>query len=118
MGIFNVQQEGSSLQTAKKGAAAARRMLAEISNQPRVSLPWDKLLVSLECGGSDAMSGVTANVAMGAPRLSEMACGKQSVVILFDDISHLPQPMIWSLPCFKSYMLRASRMIKFSSSQL
>jgi hypothetical protein len=39
MGIFNVQQEGSSLQTAKKGAAAARRMLAEISNKPRVSLP-------------------------------------------------------------------------------
>jgi len=55
---------------------------------------------------------------VGAPRLSEMAHGKQSVVILFDDISHLPQPTIWSLPCSKSYMLRASRMIKFSSSQL
>jgi altronate dehydratase large subunit len=29
-------------------------------------MPWDRLLVGLECGGSDAMSGVTANVAMGA----------------------------------------------------
>ena len=79
MGIFNVQQEGGSLQTAKKGAAAARRMLAEISNHPQVSLPWDKLLVSLECGGSDAMSGVTANVAMGA--VSDWLAEKGATVI-------------------------------------
>jgi altronate dehydratase large subunit len=79
MGIFNVQQEGGSLQTAQKGAAAARRMLEEISNQPRVSLPWDRLLVSLECGGSDAMSGVTANVAMGA--VSDWLVEKGATVI-------------------------------------
>jgi altronate dehydratase large subunit len=79
MGIFNVQQEGGSLQTAQKGAAAARKMLAEISNQPRVSLPWDRLLVSLECGGSDAMSGVTANVAMGA--VSDWLVEKGATVI-------------------------------------
>jgi altronate dehydratase large subunit len=79
MGIFNVQQEGGSLQTAKKGAAAARRMLAEIGNQPRVSLPWDRLLVSLECGGSDAMSGVTANVAMGV--VSDWLVKKGATVI-------------------------------------
>jgi len=79
MGIFNVQQEGGSLQTAKKGAAAARRMLAEIGNQPRVSLPWDRLLVSLECGGSDAMSGVTANVAMGV--VSDWLVEKGATVI-------------------------------------
>jgi altronate dehydratase large subunit len=64
--IFNVQEDGGSLQTAKKGVAAARRMMAGISNQPRVPISWDNLLVSMECGGSDAMSGVTANVAMGA----------------------------------------------------
>jgi altronate dehydratase large subunit len=64
--IFNVQEDGGSLQTAKKGAAAARQMLTEISSQRRISIPWSKLLVSMECGGSDALSGVTANVAMGA----------------------------------------------------
>ena len=77
--IFNVQEEGGSLQTAEKGAAAARRMLAEINNQPRISLPWNKLLVSLECGGSDAMSGVTANVAMGA--VSDWLVKKGATVI-------------------------------------
>ena len=64
--IFNVQEDGGSLQTAIKGAAAARQMLTEISSQRRISIPWSKLLVSMECGGSDALSGVTANVAMGA----------------------------------------------------
>ena len=77
--IFNVQEDGGSLQTAKKGAAAARRILAEISSQSRVPFPWNKLLVSMECGGSDAMSGVTANVAMGA--VSDWLVEKGATVI-------------------------------------
>jgi len=77
--IFNVQEDGGSLQTARKGAAAARRILAEISSQSRVSFPWNKLLVSMECGGSDAMSGVTANVAMGA--VSDWLVEKGATVI-------------------------------------
>lgn len=63
--IFNVQECGSK-QTIKKGVAAARAMGAEISKQKREPFSWDKLLVAMECGGSDAMSGVTANVALGA----------------------------------------------------
>jgi len=77
--VFNVQEDGGSLLTARKGAAAARRLLAEVHTQPRVSLSWDRLLVSMECGGSDAMSGVTANVAMGA--LSDWLVGKGATVI-------------------------------------
>jgi altronate dehydratase large subunit len=77
--IFNVQEDGGSLQTARKGAAAALRILAEISSQSRVPFPWNKLLVSMECGGSDAMSGVTANVAMGA--VSDWLVEKGATVI-------------------------------------
>jgi altronate dehydratase large subunit len=77
--VFNVQEDGGSLETAKKGAAAARRMLVEISRQPRTALPWDQLLVAMECGGSDAMSGVTANVAMGA--VSDRLVEKGATVI-------------------------------------
>jgi len=76
--IFDVQESGS-LQTAKKGVEAARRMLAEIGGQQRVSMPWDKLLVAMECGGSDAMSGVTANVALGS--VSDWVVGKGGSVI-------------------------------------
>ena len=77
--IFNVQEDGGSPQTVKKGAAAARRILAEISSQSRVPFPWNKLMVSMECGGSDAMSGVTANVAMGA--VSDWLVEKGATVI-------------------------------------
>ncbi len=77
--VLNVQEDGGSLETSRKGIAAARRILSEISSQPRVSLPWDKLLIAMECGGSDAMSGVTANVAMGA--VSDWLVEKGATVI-------------------------------------
>jgi len=66
MAVFNVQEDGGSLETARKGAEAARKIMADISRQPRVPMPWDRLLAAMECGGSDAMSGITANVALGA----------------------------------------------------
>jgi altronate dehydratase large subunit len=78
--VLNVQEDGGSLETSRKGIAAARRILSEISSQPRVPLPWDKLLIAMECGGSDAMSGVTANVAMGA--VSDWLVEKGATVIL------------------------------------
>ena len=77
--VLNVQEEGGSLETARKGIAAARRILSEISSQPRIPLPWDKLLIAMECGGSDAMSGVTANVAVGA--VSDWLVEKGATVI-------------------------------------
>jgi altronate dehydratase large subunit len=77
--IFNVQTDGGSIETSRKGIAAARRMLADISSQPRVPVPWGKMLIAMECGGSDAMSGVTANVAIGA--VSDWLVEKGSTVI-------------------------------------
>jgi len=64
--VLNVQEDGGSLATARKGAAAARRLLEHLSTQRRVPLSWDKVFAGMECGGSDAMSGVTANVAIGS----------------------------------------------------
>lgn len=64
--ILNVQEDGGSLKTAEKGTLAARRILEETGRERRVPLPWEKLTVSMKCGGSDALSGVTANVALGA----------------------------------------------------
>ncbi len=54
-------------------------MLSEIKGQPRVPFSWDRLLVAMECGGSDAMSGVTANVALGA--VSDQLVEKGATVI-------------------------------------
>jgi len=40
-------------------------MSGRLSNQARVEVPFDKLVIGLECGGSDAFSGVTANPCVG-----------------------------------------------------
>ena len=77
--VFNVQTDGGSIETSRKGIAAARRMLADIGGQSRVTVPWDKILIAMECGGSDAMSGVTANVAIGA--VSDWLVEKGATVI-------------------------------------
>jgi len=64
--ILNVQDDGGSLKTVEKGVLAARGYLKELASASREPIAWEDLLVSIECGGSDAMSGVTANVAIGA----------------------------------------------------
>lgn len=63
---LNVQTDGGSMQTARKGAQTAQAYVNQLAAQKRVPMEWKDLLVGLECGGSDAMSGVTANVAVGA----------------------------------------------------
>lgn len=77
--VLNVQQDGGSLKTADKGIAAARQLIEELKNQPRVPIPWEKVMVAMECGGSDAMSGVTANVAIGS--VSDWLVEKGATVI-------------------------------------
>ena len=77
--VLNVQDDGGSLATAKKGAEAARRLLAHVAAQPRVPMPWADVFAGMECGGSDAMSGVTANVAIGA--VADWLVGQGAAVI-------------------------------------
>jgi len=60
-----IQQDGGSTATTAKGIETASRFLKELKDQPRVPAPVSELVVGLECGGSDALSGVTANPAVG-----------------------------------------------------
>ena len=43
----------------------AEKRLAELNRRTRVTRPASDLVVGLQCGGSDAFSGVTANPAVG-----------------------------------------------------
>ena len=45
--------------------ALAERKLARLNERRRTTCPASDLVVGLQCGGSDAMSGVTANPAVG-----------------------------------------------------
>ena len=62
---FYIQNEGGSRKAAAKGIEIARRMLADAAKQERKDFPVSEIRLGLECGGSDAFSGVTANPAVG-----------------------------------------------------
>ena len=63
--FLNVQTDGGSLKTAEKGAAIVRKMLEQAAGIEKKEFGLDKIILGLECGGSDALSGVTANPATG-----------------------------------------------------
>jgi altronate dehydratase large subunit len=60
-----IQESGGSAKTAELGASIARKLIQEMSRMKPVPLSFDRLTVGLECGGSDAFSGLTANPAIG-----------------------------------------------------
>jgi len=61
-----IQDNGGTMGTVEKGVAYVAEMLAEANRTARQPLPASKLILGLECGGSDAYSGITANPALGA----------------------------------------------------
>jgi altronate dehydratase large subunit len=61
-----IQKDGGSAAVTKKGIEVAQRLLSQVATQTRVPVPIADLVIGLECGGSDAFSGITANPALGA----------------------------------------------------
>jgi len=64
--VLNIQEKGGSIKTASEGVKIAKKLLEQAAETKRTECGWDKLSVGLECGGSDALSGVTANPMVGA----------------------------------------------------
>lgn len=62
---FGIQEEGGTVVTAEKAVRAAREMVAKASLEKRVPCDASDLFVAIECGGSDATSGIAANPAVG-----------------------------------------------------
>ena len=61
-----IQRDGGSAATTKRGIEIGRHFLSLARVQKRVRVPITELVLGLECGGSDAFSGITANPAVGA----------------------------------------------------
>ncbi len=63
---FNIQDTGGTAKTVARGVAIVHEMLAEANRVQRQTVPASHLTVGLQCGGSDGMSGISANPALGA----------------------------------------------------
>ncbi|MCF0253577.1 MAG: UxaA family hydrolase [Duodenibacillus sp.] len=63
---FGIQEEGGTVSTAAKAVRAARAMAADAGRLQREPCELSDLFVAIECGGSDATSGIASNPAVGA----------------------------------------------------
>ena len=96
-----IQDEGGTSATAKKGAEIANKMMRSADRSKRVKVSLEKLTVGLECGGSDAFSGVSANPAVGIA--ADLVVAKGGTVIL-SEISE----MVGTAPLLKRRAFNAA----------
>jgi altronate hydrolase len=63
---MTIQEQGGTAATVRAGVEALRAMLPPADEVSRTTVPASELVLGLNCGGSDAYSGITANQALGA----------------------------------------------------
>jgi len=63
---FTIQDAGGTAETIRRGVDIIKSMLPEANRVKRRPVSAANLILGMECGGSDAYSGITANPAMGA----------------------------------------------------
>ena len=63
--IISIQKAGGTIKCVEEGRRLAGKLLAEAADAKRESIDVSELTLGLECGGSDALSGLTANPALG-----------------------------------------------------
>ncbi len=64
--MLNIQEQGGITRTVEAAVTAVNQLLPEANSWTRTEQPASKIVLAMECGGSDGNSGVTANPALGA----------------------------------------------------
>ena len=63
--VLNIQQTCGLKKTIDRGIEKVKEMLPLVNRNVRTWCPASSLILGLQCGGSDAWSGITANPALG-----------------------------------------------------
>ncbi len=77
---LSLASSGSMKKIIEIGILKANEELAKARAQVRVPAPWNAIVLGLECGGSDALSGITANPALGVASDRFVELGATSVL--------------------------------------
>ncbi|MDI6874105.1 UxaA family hydrolase [Candidatus Solincola sp.] len=62
---LEIQEVGGSRKAARRGVELAQALWNEAARVEREEIPLSEVVLGLECGGSDAFSGITANPSVG-----------------------------------------------------
>jgi altronate dehydratase large subunit len=79
-GFIAMADHHGTLATVEAGRPLAARLAAQAAALSREPMPVEELMLGLECGGSDALSGITANPALGVASDLLVAAGGTSVL--------------------------------------
>ncbi len=63
---MTIQDAGGTRRAVEKGVAVLEEMLPAVDAVERQTVPASEITLALQCGGSDAYSGITANPSLGA----------------------------------------------------
>jgi altronate hydrolase len=77
---LTIQELGGTVATIREGVARIRALLPDVAAARRTPVPAGSLILGLNCGGSDAWSGITANPVLGAAVDRLVACGGTAVL--------------------------------------
>jgi altronate hydrolase len=75
MARISIQSAGGTQQAVEQGLKAVESMLPEVDRARREEAPISELILGVKCGGSDALSGISANPALGYAADLLVACG-------------------------------------------
>jgi altronate hydrolase len=92
--ILEQQKEGTEQELIVKGIQQTFLGLIEADKQERKPAPLSKLVVGLECGGSDGFSGISANPAIGHTSDLVVALGGSTVLSEFPELCGVEQELI------------------------
>lgn len=77
---LTLQESGGTRATVEAARREIRKLMDAAAGEERVEIPVSKLVLGLNCGGSDSFSGITANPALGA--CSDLLAGLGATVVL------------------------------------
>lgn len=92
--ILEQQKEGTEQTLLVNAIKATFLHLIEVNKQERKPAPLSKLVVGLECGGSDGFSGISANPAIGHTSDLVAALGGSSILSEFPELCGVEQELI------------------------
>lgn len=92
--ILEQQKEGTEEKLLVTAIRNTFLHLIEVNKQERAPAPLSKLVVGLECGGSDGFSGISANPAIGHTSDLIASLGGASILSEFPELCGVEQELI------------------------
>lgn len=91
--VLEQQKEGTEVQLLDKALKLTFAALMEANRQQRQPAPLSKLVIGLECGGSDGFSGISANPAVGYTSDLMVALGGSVILSEFPELCGVEQEL-------------------------